>query len=199
MKTNRAPRRVLFSILCVIFGLASGLGTGLGQAQTFGADVGTIYLSGSPTSYVDNIVVEPLTPFDFYIVAEIDYADIGAEEQNATNGISAWAAAPRIPSGIIITQVELNPRNALELGGWVIGLGVTFTASTSPLRLATLTGFIVVPVVTEDLMLEIHGVDPPIFFPPGPGFLDGEIMGECSLPDQTPTKCKRTFAVAKAP
>lgn len=102
-----------------------------------GAPLGSLYLSPLEDAYQSYVQSIPLfVAQTIYLVADVDFGDIGAPEQNATNGIRAWEASITQPAQMIITARTLTPPTALNFGlvpnDYIIGVGTTLTASTMP-------------------------------------------------------------------
>lgn len=136
-------------------------------ALALGPPTGSLYLSFSPDSRVEDLQVAPFTLFHFYLVAELDYADLGHPEWNATDGIGAIEAGIVLPSSIMLGQATFAPGNAsawlFELSDGVLNLVVPFggtclLAQDTPYAIAHFTGMLLEPA--EDLFLAVRESKP---------------------------------------
>jgi len=99
--------------------------------------LGSLYVSGAEdrqVTTIDGNVVAVNIPFDVFVVADIDFADIGAGDQNLTNGISAWEGAFTVPAPLLVISEVFFPAGALNFGSvsgsvreYIIGTGSTLT------------------------------------------------------------------------
>lgn len=97
MHVSRADSRALLTSLVLALALISGLPPLVLGQTTPGEPPGLVYFSESPTHHDPFINVAPFTPFTLYLVADIDYADLGRADLNASVGIQAWEAGAVIP------------------------------------------------------------------------------------------------------
>ena len=79
--------RVSFAIACCIVVLAANVSS----AQTYGPELGRLYLSFSNSSEVTEFTAISGTTFDIYLMADIDFTDIGEpSSRNFTDGVAGW-------------------------------------------------------------------------------------------------------------
>lgn len=116
-----------------------------------GAPLGSLYLSASNNSYepiMQNLVVSQI--YTIYLVADIDFADIGRPEQNASNGMTAWEASITAPPSMFILSRDRTPPESLRIGAddndFIVALGSTLAASTFPRPLVTISFLLGGPV-----------------------------------------------------
>ena len=150
--------------------LLMGALAGPAMAQSdVGDPFGDIYLSGAPNSYMpimDANQIQLFQSFEFYLVADIDFADIGDASQNFSNGITAWEGSFTAPSQLIITNAALTPSNAQDFGNsntdFIVGVGINgIIADSTPLPLVTFNALVSAAI-------------------PAPGF--EMVIGEASIP-----------------
>lgn len=112
-----------------------------------GPPLGTLYVSSLPDEYRMFSLPPPLfSPFDIYVGVNIDFADIGAPEQNAFNGIRAYEFGISSPAPLIIVGADWE--GEINLGqsnlDYIVGVGVPFVvASSTPRWLVHLVGLYV--------------------------------------------------------
>lgn len=101
--------------------------------------LGTISISKQPDRY-DGLykLPPPNTPFEFYLVIEIDFADIGRGEQNSFNGIQAWEAQISFPPELHLLSETLLPARSINVGDrtdavfdYVVGTGERVPAGST--------------------------------------------------------------------
>ncbi len=172
------------------------------QGSTPGQTMGILSVSGNGTAYMPNITVVPGTPFDLFILAELDYGDIGRPSLNASTGLRAWEAGLTIPSSFLIAQATI--RNvALNLGtppntDFLVGLTTAIIANTTPIDLVQYSIVFFGGAAPTDLLLELGQASQSSFNPPAAGFNDNIDVGECiNLATGGGTECLRPFAVVR--
>ncbi len=98
---------------------------GLAVAQpTYGAQLGQISVSADSASLVDCAVVSPFVIFSVYVLADIDYADIGDPGRNATDGVGAWEFSVAFDNSALILVSTVLPGGFPDFGN-------TFTNGTT--------------------------------------------------------------------
>jgi hypothetical protein len=187
---------ILRLTLCLM--LCATLAAAQNDDSRYGHPLGTISFSGMPDAYEPYIIAGSFEPIDFYVIAQIDFADIGRAELNTQVGIYGWEAFATIPPEMIITSRMIVQPGAINLGShenWILGLGDECFAWEFPLALVHYTALFTQTPEPMDLVLDL-GPSVPTSFPnaPGPGWLDSEPSGECTFPSGAPTKCLRLFA-----
>lgn len=105
--------------------------------------LGSLYLSPINDQYQSTMQLVPLFAAQtMYLVADVDFGDIGAAEQNASNGIRAWEGSITVPASMIITNRTYTPTTALNFGlvpnDYIVGTGVLLAASSMPRPLLTI-------------------------------------------------------------
>jgi hypothetical protein len=181
------------------------------MAQTFGQELGSLYLSRSQTEYQPNLggagvngapdedPIASFQNFSFYIVTEIDYADIGLGNQNGAAGLQAWEAAIDLGEAVGLTVLSrtMFPGGAGDLGNgndnWVVFLGSQVTALSTPFVLVEYSGGFFGGEPPSDILVPIGSSSPSSFNPPVPGWNEGVALGECTL-NGNPIKCLRPYA-----
>lgn len=114
----------------------------LGQTE-MGDALGAIYVSSTPNDYTPYATPEHVSPFvvgTFYVVADIDFADVGVPEQNALNGIQAWEGRVEFPPELILVEAEFEGTNSGETDlDFVVDVGLPIVLANSlPRPLVTL-------------------------------------------------------------
>lgn len=170
------------------------------QAQTSrGTNFGAIYLSAAPNEHVDYAQELALaTPFDFYLVAEIDYADIGAAQQNDTNGLKAWEASFDVPAEITIIDETLAGPGPINIASgpqnYIIGTGGNLRLNTLPGPLVSLQA-LVLQELTETVVLRPGPSTPSSALnDDAPAWTEFNVVPEdqCEA-NNNPTPCLREF------
>lgn len=142
--------------LLVIAGMS-----GVAQAQV-GSALGSLYVSSEPDRYNGILQEAPASPtqFSFYLVAEIDYADLDLAAQNASNGMQAWEAQVTIPASLLVANGlgTYFPATSLNIFSAASPPNYNYTVATTQNVLAEATP---VALVTYNVIL---------FVPTGPGF-----------------------------
>jgi len=129
------PYRTVLLGLISLAVFAAPLGA---QVNLVDEPLGALYLSPYPDRYsgiIDGNLMTFGSPFTVYLVAEIDFADIGATEQNASNGLSAWEASVQFPAGLTVLAIQRYPDTSINFGtaeqntlNYLVGLGSTVPA-----------------------------------------------------------------------
>lgn len=112
--------------------------------------LGALYVSAAPDEYVD-VLVPPgaSTPFEFYLVADVDFGDVGDAGQNIFNGIQAWEAQVSFPPILFVLAAVPTPETSINVGtssgnvyDFVVGTGARVAAG-GPVVLVTFQGLLV--------------------------------------------------------
>lgn len=87
--------------------------------------IGDIYLSTSPVSLQSTLEgIEPYESFDWYVMAEVDFADLGRPDANGVDGIAAWELSVNIPANLYVLERELL-HDGIDIGAgsenWIVG------------------------------------------------------------------------------
>ena len=102
---------LVFVLLCCVGSSA------IAQVNLYPEPLGTLYLSSWPDEFREIYCsIAPLHAFDFYLVADIDFGDIGRAEENVSNGMLAWEAQITIPTEILLLAATLHPRTSINIG-----------------------------------------------------------------------------------
>lgn len=127
--------RALLLVLMSLAGFAQPVGA---QVNLVDEPLGALYLSPYPDRYsgvIDGNLMTFGVPFKVYLVADIDFGDIGAAEQNASNGLSAWEASVQFPAGLTVLAIQRFPDTSINFGtaeqntlNYLVGLGSTVPA-----------------------------------------------------------------------
>jgi opacity protein-like surface antigen len=164
-------------------------------AQSIGADCGDIFLSAANDSYVDKVEVGTFTNFNWYLVVELDYADVGLPDQQAANGLKGWECSVDVPATITVLNRTLQPETSLNIGqddNWIIGTGQNVRAINTPFAVVAYTALLL--SAQENLHLTLAGTTPSSFVPAVPGWVEFNPTGECTFADGSPKPCLRAFA-----
>jgi len=107
------------------------------QVNLYETPLGALYVSPYPDRYVDYLdtaQLSPGVPFKVYLVAEIDFDDVGAPEQNVSNGLSAWEASVHWPAHFFVLAAQKYPETSIDFGSSVQGTSnyLVGTGSTVP-------------------------------------------------------------------
>lgn len=79
--------------------------------------LGDLYISAAQDSHVDYLQLIPISsPFNFYLVIDIDFGDIDQASQNLTNGVQAWEAQAALPPTLFILGATLAPATSINVG-----------------------------------------------------------------------------------
>lgn len=108
-------RTVLLGLISLVV-VAAPVGA---QVNLYDEPLGTLYVSWYPDRYEETNSLELIpraVPFSLYLVAEIDFAGIGAPDQNVSNGLSAWEASVEFPVDWFILATETYPETSIDFG-----------------------------------------------------------------------------------
>lgn len=194
-RRDAAIRVVLFLLLSITL-----TPTASAQSSSFGTPLGWLSVSADNTSYDPDIQAQPFVPFHVFLVADLDYGDIGRPELNSSTGIQAWEAGLDIPglgSDLIITGKVIR-NGGVELGDQtnnIIGLYSAILADQTPIDLVDYTVLSLVAGGLQDVRLTLGPSTPSSFSPERPGMADNIPVDECTNPvTGEPTSCLRAFA-----
>jgi hypothetical protein len=167
-----------------------------GDSESVGQPLGAIYVSGDASAYVPSLTLAAGGSATAYVIAEIDYADLGVPSENEFNGLFAWEAGLQLPPEVVVLSTVLNPTGAINLAGppnFIVGTGELLLAENSPVLLATLTLFSATEVQEAPISL-VPVPDPSI--PDALTWAEENAVGnECFTPTG-PTGCVRAFATS---
>jgi hypothetical protein len=76
-------------------------------AQSQGDPLGRLYLSFAPDAEVRNAELEAMQSFELYLIAELDFTDIGDPDRNEQDGIKGWETCITIPPEVTVTNMEI--------------------------------------------------------------------------------------------
>ncbi len=188
-------------VLCLpvflILALAASPALAQGDSESVGRSLGAIYVSADPTTYVPSLALPAGGTATAYVIADIDYSDIGVPSENEFNGLFAWEASLEVPPEVLIVSSSLNPTDtALNVGSppdFIVGTGAVLLAENSPVLLATLTLFSSVELQEAPVSLA------PVPDPSIPDALtwaeENAVGNECFTPTG-PTGCVRAFTTS---
>ena len=128
----------------------------LAVAQPFAEGFGILYvttdIAADPFDPLENVAaciddpgLPPFVPIEFFVVVDLDFADIGPPELNAVNGLSGWEARVNVPEELVITACPVNPHRPGPLNGcanFIVGTGITIVADSMPFALVEYTGIL---------------------------------------------------------
>lgn len=120
----------VIAFLTVIFTAAVAMPAQAQDNQLHPDRLGSLYLSAAEGSYVGHLGLYP-GDFTFYLIADIDFADIGEPGQNVWNGIGAWEALitlPPDPNLFILSDsytygIDIGDKTG-NLWNYIVGTGV---------------------------------------------------------------------------
>lgn len=170
------------------------------QDDRFGEPLGHLYFSSEATSYVPVITAPSFVPFTVYLVADLDYAEIGREELNFSTGIQAWEMGMELPGlgsdfvvlNAVIRNLSINVGNSTNV---IVGIAPALLAFETPIDLVEYAFLSPASPVPTDVTLSAGPSSPSSFDSAGPGWSESNNVGECINPvTGTSTNCLRTFA-----
>lgn len=175
---------------------------GSASAGAYGQSLGEIYLSIDASTREDALIDQPInTPFEFYLLADVDYADLGQPEVNGLNGIWAWETRVNIPESITIINRHLGP-GSINVGSgednYIVGTPELLVVGLGPTTLVRYEAIIF--SVVPDEVLTISPSSPSTFDDDGnlglgPGWLEWMPLGDCDFTSRRPgSGCLRAFA-----
>jgi len=137
-------RIAIAGLAMVIMALAAS--TAHAQQNLYSERLGSLFASPYEDRYVDVMDGNQVTagvPFTVYLMADIDFGDIGEAGQNVNNGIGGWEAAVTFPAGVFLLATEKYPtETVLDFGSvsgstteYVIGTGSNIAVGTAPSKL----------------------------------------------------------------
>ncbi len=168
-------------------------------AQSFGLPLGDLYPTFVENDRVSTADVPAFTPFDWYLVTEFSFEDVGISGQDFVNGMGGWEARIDIDPNIIVTQQTLQPISSINVGilpNWIVGTGSLVAAASTPFTLVRFSGLLV-SFDIEDLVVDLGAPVPSSFDVlggpgPVPGWVEWVASGECADP------CLRPFVDASS-
>jgi hypothetical protein len=203
-------KRLAIAALAV---LALGMGSMPAAAQQFADAFGDLYITTDvavdpwdlelgPTSIcIDDPGVPAFSTLNFFLVIKLDFADIGQEGQNVSNGFGGYEAQVTIPADLTITARTKQPPSSINVGNdatdnWIVGTGIVITASTTPYAVVEYNSILL--AAAQDLSLTLGPSDPSSFDVAGgpgpvPGWLEGVPTGDCVSGTGSARKCLRAF------
>jgi hypothetical protein len=113
-----------------------------------------------PTGTQRTLDVIPLTPFDFYVVAD-----------NTDGGILGYEFQLSIPPELVVLDRVMNPPSSINVGSgdnWIVGTGVCLPG-TGKVDLVRYTVMLI--AFNEDLVIELLPATPSSFSPESPGYV----------------------------
>ena len=147
-------KRFAIAVLAVFISAAVAMPAQAQDNQLYPDRFGSLFLSaveGSYVDYIQNIAAN----FTFYLIADIDFADIGQPGQNVSNGISAWEAQITLPAdpGLFILSDDYTA--AIDVGdktgnvrNYIVGTGVNVQVG-GPTTLVTFNAIATTPLATS--------------------------------------------------
>jgi hypothetical protein len=130
-----------------LFVLGAAASSALAQTErsdVYDTPLGSIYVSPFPDSYYPYFQSFPnFSPQNVYIVADIDFGEIGGASQNLTNGFRGWEGGVTVPPGVTVVGSVVTSA-AVNLGqgstDFIVGVGpAIITAASTPRPLVTLS------------------------------------------------------------
>jgi hypothetical protein len=137
-----------------------------------GTPLGKLYLSFSPDSPVHAIEIDPMVPFSWYVVAEVDFTDIGDPDRNGTDGVLGWETCIEVPPEITITGREVlrpgfNGADASCAENWIVVLEGCLWAEDTPQAVVRYQGRLDAEATNVEVSLA----------PASPSSIEGEVPG----------------------
>ena len=164
------------------------------QSEQYGLPLGRLCLSFSASEHVATADREPFEQFNFFLLARVDWADVGLDGHNGFNGMAAWEASVNAPAGLTVMGREILPATSINVGigtdNYVVGTGSVYNVSRAHTTLVRFTA-ILMQDSPDDLVLTVGASTPSSFEGTQPGWLEARSSGECPAPHRT---CKRAFA-----
>ena len=147
--------------------------------------LGGFFVSFQPWGLQRYLTTAPHVPFQWHVLADIDFDLIDAPERNLSDGLFAWEAAVTVPASIVVQQRQLHPGSAYNFGGpdnYIVGTGTCVATQPGPRVLVSYTGLLL-DAAAHDLRIALQPADPSSFEDagtgPAPGWNDcGPDFGE---------------------
>ena len=163
------------------------------RSDFYDTPMGSIYVSKEPNSYNPYWQLFPTFTQEFvYVVAEIDFADIGVGAQNVSNGIRAWEGGVTIPEGVNVLGNDWE--GAINLGtgagDYIVGIGTPIiTAASTPTPLVTFSFLALAAVETQEMMITASS-SPSFPATPSSIWIEELTLNGCqNVQNQLPTQC----------
>lgn len=135
-------KRFAIAVLAVFIAAAVAMPAQAQDNQLYPDRVGSLYLSAEEGSYVSSLTTGGAN-FTVYLVADIDFADVGDAGQNLSNGIGAWEAAVTLPDNPGLFLLTTIYTQAVDVGNkdtnvknFIVGTGTTLSVG-QPTTLVT--------------------------------------------------------------
>ena len=187
---------VLFPALLVLV-VASAPAFAQEDSQSVGQPLGAIYVSADSSGYVPSLTVPAGGSVTAYLIADIDYTDIGVPSENEFNGLFAWEGTLQVPPDILLAETQLSPVgraiNFAQSPDFIVGTGEILLAENSPALLATFTLFSLAEV--QEALVTLGPIPDPTI-PGTPIWAEGDAVGNECFTVNGPTGCVRAFATA---
>ena len=167
---NRLHCRALLTL--VAFSIA--FSAPASHAVEFGQPLGQLYLSFDASERVESQRISAFRSFRVYLLAEVDYGQLGNSGQNFVNGISSWEARIQLPAELLVLE-RVTPGSCCEVGcskrgtpdNWFVSLCNEATAAFSPVVLVEYL-CLLTDLQTEGLKIGIAPAQPSSFADLGP-------------------------------
>ena len=170
------------------------------HAQIYqGGPLGALYATTNAASYVGELGNIPLaTPFTFYLVIDIDFADIGAPEQNSSNGLLAWDGRVTAPAGLTIIGNTVSPASSVDIGtksaptyDYIVGTGQLVQVG-APVPVVTFQALLLAPT-TDNIIVRV-GRPALGSIPDAPAWGEAVALNGCESSPGRATQCLFAFA-----
>lgn len=179
-----------------LFILGATAGSALAQfdrTDVYDTPMGSIYISPFPDSYYPYFQSFPtFSAQNVYIVADIDFGDIGAASQNLLNGVRAWEGGVTAPPGVTILGADVE--GAINLGqgptDYIVGVGTPIiTADSTPRPLVTLSFLALAPIETFNMQI-VPSSSPAFAATPSSVWIEELTLNGClNIQSALPTQC----------
>lgn len=174
-----------------------------------GEPLGEIYLSFDRDHRVERKTHTTFYPFAFYLIVEVDFAELGQPDENLRNGVASWEASVALPPEVTVVSRSLpqsccgpacKDRRRKDVTGvtgvdnWIVQLCSPLVGASRHFVAVEYLGILTTPGAS-DLRFGIKPADPAelstAFPQPAPGWREAVPSGACGETGGTP--CLRSF------
>lgn len=186
----------LLTVLLLIVAVA-GAAVPVSAQSDIGTAMGSLFVSATSDSYEPFVTVEPFTLFEFFVITEIDYADVGLPALNGENTMGAAEFRLDVDPRLILGNPVIGPGDGIQVGvapDYILG----FSAGLPSGQFSSVLSFqaMIANEEATDAYVLLTGVqDAPATFENGePGWAERGLSEPCTnRASGAPIACLRNF------
>lgn len=157
-------------LLLFVMGSVAADGRDAAAQSDVGPPLGVLYVSLSPDSYEPILQhPQPFTPYDLYVVVDIDFAQIGAPSQNLSNGLLAYEFGISSLGTAVLLSADYVGEINIGSGSrdWIVGVGIPVIPVSSTPRPLVKYSFGYFSTIVDFTPIEVEVVPASIQTVPG--------------------------------